>query len=741
MKLMVTAFVWVILSGLALLTCAQDGIKIMPLPGEIDFDGIPSESAWQSLPKLELMQHFPVFGNPASEESDVRMGYDRNYLWVGAILYYRDISKMVSTSKKRDETSDNSDSFGIILDTFNDNENALAFFTMPSGLKIDFAVSNDAAGGGGGPGNSTINYTWNSYWDVKTSRDEHAWYVEMRIPFSSLRFQSINNIAQMGLIINRRISHSNEIDTYPLIDRSYGSNARLKPSLAAKVFFEGIQPRNPVYVSPYLLAGYTREYSLDQDGTAFGRENHPELNGGLDVKYNINNNLTLDLTANTDFAQVEADDQQVNLTRYSLFFPEKRLFFQERSGIFSFNLGGPQELFYSRSIGISQGQPVRILGGARLVGRAGKWDLGVLNMNTARFNGNPAENFGVVRARKQVINPNSYVGAIMSSRLGFEGDYNISYGVDGIVRAFGDDYVDIKFARSMESGPSAGLTSLNPAFFSLAWERRSDKGLGYEVKYAWFGRDFNPGTGFLFNRGIRELRGEVQYGIFPNTSSSVFWKRFSLDFAWVNRLDDGKLENMEIAPQYLMEWKSGFNLFTSLNFLKEGVARDFHLSQNVFVPAGDYTFVNFFGNFSTPSNKAISSNFGFEMGEFFDGNRYSAEVETNFNISNSFQVSGSYKYDRVRFPERNQLFVNNLARLKFTYMLNTHLSVSSYVQLNERDHLIISNLRLRYNPRDGDDFYLVFNDLRDIRDTIGTVRIPSYLTRTIMVKYTHTFRL
>ena len=718
---------------------AQDGLRIVPLTGEIDFDGIPSEAAWQVLPKLELVQHYPVFGNSPTEKSDIWVGYDQHFLWVGARLYYNDMTKVVSTSKKRDETSDNSDSFGIILDTFNDNENALAFFTMPSGLKIDFTVSNDAAGGGGGPDN-TINYTWNSYWDVKTTRDEQSWNVEMRIPLSSLRFQSVNQIAQMGLIINRRISHLNEIDTYPSIDRRYGGNARMKPSLASKVYFENIEPRNPVYVSPYVLAGYTRNFVVNETNTAYVKDNNPEYDAGLDVKYNITNNLTLDLTANTDFAQVEADDQQVNLTRYSLFFPEKRLFFQERSSIFSYNLGGPQELFYSRNIGIADGQPVRIIGGARLVGRVGKWDLGILNMNTAQYNGQPAENFGVARVRKQVINPNSYVGAIVSSRIDFDGKYNVAYGIDGIWRMFGDDYLDVKLAQSMESGLSSNVASADPSFFSVAWERRSDKGLGYEVKYGWFGKNFNPGTGFLFNREIREVRGEIQYGLFPETSS-VFWRRFSLDFAYVSRLDDGKLENLEIAPQYLMEWKNGFNLFSSFNYLKEGVVSDFHLSPEVFVPAGDYSFVNFVGNFSTPSNKKVVANTGFEMGEFFDGNRFSAELETSFNISQSFQLTGSYKYDQVKFPDRQQDFTNNLARLKFTYMLNTHLSVSSYVQMNERDNLVITNLRLRYNPRDGNDFFLVFNDLRNLRDDNSTIRPPAYLTRTLMLKYTHTLIL
>jgi hypothetical protein len=726
-------------SIITMLTDAQPQQKITPLTGEINFDGKPDEVAWQQIPKFEMTMHYPVFGNTPSEDSDIRITYDKDFLWVGAVLYYKDISNMVSTSKKRDETSDNSDSFGIILDTYDDNENALAFFTMPSGLKIDYTVSNDGVGRGGPNGEST-NYTWNTFWDVKTAKDENAWYIEMRIPFSSLRFQSADNLTRMGLIINRRISYLNEIITYPAIDTRYGQDARIKPSLASPVYFENLEPHNPVYISPYLLGGFTREYSPDAEGN-FVKIDNPKYTGGLDVKYNLNSNLTLDFTVNTDFAQVEADDQQVNLTRYSLFFPEKRLFFQERSSIFSFNLGGPQELFYSRRIGLLQGEPVRILGGARLVGRVGNWDVGFLNMNTEKFNGNPAENFGVARVRKQVLNPNSYVGAILSTRAGFDGNYNASYGIDGIFRVFGDDYLDIKLAQTIDKGMEAKLVSADPTYFAVNWERRNDQGLSYIAKYAYSGLNFNPGTGFMFTQKFQEYRGELLYGFFPKESAKVFKHRLSLDFAYVNRLIDGKLENFELAPQYVVNWKNGFSLFNSLNFLREGVFYTFYLSDDVFVPEGNYFFANLFGSFGTPQNKAVAGSFEYEIGEFYDGNHYAAGIIADLNLSASLQVTGYYKFNRINFPERSQQFTNNLARLKLTYMLNTKISASSYIQFNENDNLVVTNFRLRYNPADGNDFYLVFNDLRNISDSQAGIKTPAYLNRTLLLKYTHTFQL
>jgi hypothetical protein len=352
----------------------KDATTIRPVLKDIEFDGYPFEEAWNELEYFPLTMNRPNYGNAPAEKSEVMITYDDQYLWIGARLLSANPANIKATSKKRDELARNSDSFGIILDTYNDNENAMAFFTMPTGARIDYTISNDGQGGGGGGFGGggfggAINMSWNTFWDVKTTRDEKGWYVEMRIPFSSLRFQTIDNLVNMGLILNRTISYNNEVDTYPAMDPKFGYSAATKPSLAADIHFENITPSRPVYISPYIIGGYANNWSLGMvNDTTFGyvKGDKPSFNAGLDIKYNINSNLTLDLTANTDFAQVEADNQQVNLSRYSLFFPEKRMFFQERSSLFSFNLGGSSDLFYSRNIGMSiYGDPIRIYGGCK----------------------------------------------------------------------------------------------------------------------------------------------------------------------------------------------------------------------------------------------------------------------------------------------------------------------------------------------------------------------------------------
>ena len=215
-----------------LLAIGQEPVRLKRLTTAIEFDGTPGEDAWLSLDQFPLTMHRPNFGNQPSESSDVRVGYDDEFLWVGASLYMNDASKIYAATKKRDEMLFDFDAFGIVLDTYNDNENALAFYTAPTGLRTDYTIANDAAGGMGPGGPGGMNISWDTFWDVKTTRDDQGWYVEMRIPFSSLKFKPENDLATMGLIITRNISANNETDTYPAIDPKYGFMATSKPSQA-----------------------------------------------------------------------------------------------------------------------------------------------------------------------------------------------------------------------------------------------------------------------------------------------------------------------------------------------------------------------------------------------------------------------------------------------------------------------------------------------------------------------------
>jgi len=739
-------FMIVLLFWIQINVTGQDVVKIKRITVPVEFDGMPQESAWQSLDIFSLTMHRPNFGAQPSEKSEVRIGYDDEFLWIGASLYMQDATKIFAVTKKRDEELFDYDAFGVVLDTYNDNENGLGFYTAPTGLRTDYTISNDAAGQGGGPGGPPgMNLSWNTFWDVKTTRDGKGWYVEMRIPFSSLKFKPENNIATMGLIITRIISANNETDTYPSIDPKYGFMAVNKPSLAQTIAIEGARPLKPVYVSPYIIGGFSRDWAINDEETEYVRQDDPEYNAGLDIKYNINSNLTLDLTANTDFAQVEADDQQVNLTRYSLFFPEKRMFFQERSSLFDFSLGGHSDnLFYSRNIGIARREPIRIYGGARLTGRLGKWDMGFLDMQTAEQEDTPGENFGVLRLRRQVINQNSYVGGIMTSRLGMNGDQNLAYGVDGIFRLFGDDYLNVKWSQTYDSKIGNKMNSLDPSFILLNWERRSEEGFAYNLNYTYAGREFNPGVGFIMRNGVQGLNGGLIYGWIPGEKSKLFNYNINVRGERYTRLEDGELESGRISPGFEINTKKGLHAEFSLEFQNEGVMEDFNLSDSIKIHAGNYSFTGSEISLGTSQARKISLRAEASVGQFYDGKRFGFRVEPNINVSSSLTLAGGYEFNAIRFPDRatnNSLNIHSV-NMKALYMFSTKLSATLFVQYVNTEDELISNFRLRYNPREGNDFYLVFNDFRGIDNNRFMVpERPSFFNKTVMVKYTHTFIL
>jgi hypothetical protein len=738
-------FMLVLLSLFQYQAIGQEPVQIKRLDAAVLFDGIPNEPAWETLEQFPLTMHRPNFGNKPSEESDVRIGYDDEFLWVGASLYMKDASKIFAATKKRDEMLFDYDAFGIVLDSYNDNETALAFYTAPTGLRTDYAIANDAAGGMGPGGPGGMNISWDTFWDVKTTRDDRGWYVEMRIPFSSLKFKPKNDVTIMGLIITRNISANNETDTYPAIDPKYGFTATMKPSQARKIEIEGARPSNPVYISPYVIGGYSQEYiPTNEEETEFTQENTPEYNAGLDVKYNINSNLTLDLTANTDFAQVEADDQQVNLTRYDLFFPEKRKFFQERSSLFDFSLGGHADnLFYSRNIGLVDGQQIRIYGGGRLTGKIGNWDMGLLDMQTAAHEEIAGENFGVIRMRRQVINPNSYVGGIFTSRIGMDGKQNFAYGIDGIFRLFGDDYLNVKWAQSYDTEIDSKLSSLNPSFILLNWERRSEEGFAYAIDYSYSGTRFNPGIGFVMRNGVQGGNVRLLYGWIPGEESKLFNYNFNVRANRYVRIEDGGLESMEVSPGFEINTKKNIHAEISTETAWEGVLFDFPLSDSIVIHAGDYTFTAAELRLGTSEAKRVSIWSDARVGQFYDGYRYGFQSEFNLNFSSSFILSPGYEFNHLTFPDRatnNKLNIHAI-NVKGQIMISTKLSANFLVQYVNTEDDFVGNFRIRYNPREGNDLYLVYNDNRCFIDRREIPGHPPYHGRTIMLKYTHTFIL
>jgi hypothetical protein len=543
----------------------------------------------------------------------------------------------------------------------------------------------------------------------------------------------------MSLITWRWIARKSECVIFPDIPPKWGFWSLYKPSQAQEALLEGIYSQKPLYIAPYVLGGMGQTFELNDAETAYIQDDKFEHEAGLDIKYGLTSNLTLDITLNTDFAQVEADDEQINLTRFSLFFPEKRLFFQERSSIFDISLGGPNRLFYSRRIGISDGNPARIYGGARLVGRAGPWDLGLINMQTAPVEDSPSENFGVFRIRRQVFNPYSYLGGMITTRMGSNGTYNIAYLLDGIFRLFGDDYLIVDWAQTFENGRKNELISLDPLRIRINWERRTLDGVGYNLDYSRSNADFNPGVGFEPRDNYTRTGSRLWYGWFPSEESLILRHQALIDGSMFWSNERALIESVEIGPGWELETKSGYfgRITTKLKY--EDIPEAFSLSDGVDILKGQYTFFELATQLRTPRGKLLYTDFTFTAGTFYDGWKVSLGLTPFWSLSPSLELSGNYQLNQVEFPDRMQKFSAHIGRLRVLAMLSTKFSASAFIQYNSATDIVIANIRLRYNPREGNDIYVVYNEgLNTNRNHEGSL-LPLTSTRTVMLKYTYTF--
>lgn len=725
-------------SAFPLLSQDQERLVIGKMEGSIVFDGKPDEAAWDHLEPFPMITHMPVFGNPPSEKSVIRMGYDDQYIYVGALLYVSDPSFIQAIGKKRDMETMSSDFLLLGFDTYNDKENALMFATNPLGLRWDAAVSND---GTIVMKEIPLNMDWNTFWEVKTSYDDEGWYCEMLIPISSLRFQDINGKTVMGISVFRWIPAKDEGDIFPAISNEWGQTSHIKPSLYEEVVFEDLSPKKPLYITPYLLTGFDQENKLNDAETAYDYGEKYKFEPGLDIKYGINPNTVLDLTANTDFAQVEADDQQFNTTRFSLFFPEKRKFFLERSSIFDFGLGAQNNLFYSRRIGLYEGNPVRIWGGARLNSRIKDWDIGLMDLQTASFEELPSENFGALRLKRRTFNQYSYLGGMLTSRLGVDGTYNFAYGLDGVIRVFGDDYLTIRWAQTLHDSAENNPLSLDPTNIYVNWERRKQEGLSYSAGINYSGTEFDPGIGFEMIDNFIATAPSLRYTwISPEKSWLQSHNIWLFNYAFFG-VPGNSLLIYNLNPAWTFTSKNSWTGSIGPVYRIDHLDEDFELSESVVVPSGRYSYLGSELMLQTPGTSSFYTIFMFQGGGYFDGYKLTPSIQPKWNIGASMELGGMYQLDLIRFPDRDQQLNNHIAGLQTLYMFSTRLSLSAFVQYNSAINKVLSNVRFRYNPKEGTDLYIVFNEGRNTYLYREVPNLPVYNQRNITLKFTYTFEV
>ncbi|MBN1158627.1 MAG: carbohydrate binding family 9 domain-containing protein [Bacteroidales bacterium] len=726
-----------------LFSYAQSPQIIQKLESEPSLDGNPFESAWNEVQAYPMIMLNPVSGNSTSQKTDLKIGYTDKYLYVAGYMFDNEPQKIRAASKERDDMSLSNDWFGIGLDIYNDNENAMFFSTNPAGLRLDAQIFND------GQGSFPVQRDWNTVWEVETLINEKGWFAEMRIPLSSLRYVTSEGKVVMGLGSSRYISRLAEWDCYPQISNEWGFWSWAKPSQYHDVEFQGMNSINPLYFSPYVLGGFEQKTLLNDAEDAYEPESSWERQAGIEIKYGISKNFTLDLTVNTDFAQVEADDQQVNLTRFSLFFPEKRQFFLERSGIFDFTFGSTGQLFYSRRIGIDNGQMVPIWGGLRLTGRTGDWDVGLMSLQTAFLKDNekdeeilPTINNSAVRLRKKInLNSNSYLGGLVTSRIDAHGSYNIGYGFDAILNLFRNDYLNIVLARTSDTAKNEHPI-LSPSKIYMQWERRTYQGLSYDLNYTQAGSKYNPEMGFEYRKDFTRYGGILRYGWIPGDQSR-FLKRYQIglnSYIYFRNLHH-QVETARITPSYQFITKKDHGFTMSIPIQYENFTDDFYLSSDAYIPAGDYTFFEFQFDYSSPAGDILYWESSVSSGRYYDGWKNSFAVSSSIVPEESWNIDLGYEVNRINFNSREQKFLSHLANIRILYMYSISTSASSFLQYNSLNKRIIWNVRFHYNPKEGNDFYVVYNDNLNVGRTAVQPELPFSNQRTVLLKYTHTFRV
>ena len=697
--------------SVGLLTAQDDKIiTALYIEGPIVIDGNLDESQWSlAQPGGDFVQNEPRTGEPATEQTEVRLLYDDENLYIGVYCFDSAGRDGVTvTEVKRDYRPFDNDHFSFVLDTFDDNRNGFLFGTNPQGAQREGQVEGD--------GNSS-NFDWDAIWYVKARITEQGWQAEFAIPFKTLRFKSLES-QRWGVNFLRVIRRKNEQTYWSPIPRPY----RLpRVSLAGELEgLSGVQQGRNLYVKPYLSAPLVRREEDDIDFI-------PDV--GFDVKYGVTPGLTLDLTANTDFSQVEADNQQINLTRFSLFFPEKREFFLENADLFQFGKSGSgfragRDMipFFSRRIGLSRGQVVPILGGARLSGRAGQYRLGIITMQADEFEETPSTNFSVIRVSRDVLSK-SDIGGIFVSKHVNDGYNNRTYGVDANLNFL--QYLDI--SSYLIKTDTSGISGQDKAGdLSVEW---NDRFMNLKAEHLSIQDNFNPEVGFVPRTGIRKSSGEVT--LRPRPGEAIPWIREMRPSAAVEYLTDQEnvLETRRVDQNISISFEDSSNVWFTRRNQFERLDEPFEIRSGQFIPAGDYEFVEYSSSISSNRSRMFSASLMLRNGDFFDGHKNSYQLDFAFRPSYHFAAEVNWSRENLELPSGD--FKTHLVTTRVNYSFTPHMFLDALIQYNSTVEEIASNIRFNFIYKPLSDLFLVYNERRS---TTGDV-----LDRAIILKLTYIF--
>ena len=689
----------------------------------IDGDVLGDDSWSAVTPATGFWQVQPSDGKAATQRTEVFVGYTDDALYVAVMAYDEDPSAIIVSDSRRDSSLNDTDAFLFVIDGMLDRQNGYVFGTNAAGIEYDGQVTKEGAGDDFGSGGGAFNLNWDGSWTVQAKVGENGWSAEFEIPFATLRYRS-GDVQDWGINFQRNIRRNNEIAYWAPLDRN-----RNLYRVSRAGTLQDIDPpsQRNLQVTPYVLGQWQR------GGALTGTESDSEV--GVDVKYSVTPSLTLDLTYNTDFAQVEADEKQLNLDRFNLFFPEKRPFFLENAGQFSVGNGQEVEMFFSRRIGIAaDGNPIPVEGGARLSGKIGdRTNVGLLYMGTDAVAGiAPANNFAVARVSQELANRSS-IGAIVVSRDGdgshllpSSEDYNRTYAIDGRW-GIGENVLLQAWAAKTET---PGLSGRDDAF-ALKFDYSSVEWAS-SASFTEVGEDFNPEAGFLarseYRKGsaflMRRIRPDDLWGLLeirPHASYTGYWKFDDFQESGFLHLDTH------------WEFRTSAEIHTGYNFTKAGVQTPFEIVPNVIVPAGTYDHGEAQVVYYTNKSKPLAFEMRIVVGGQFGGDRVALSPTIKYRIGETFRSELSIKYNDFDLPVPNGDFTANLARLRLSYSFTPKIQLQALVQYNDTRDQLGTNFRFSWLRSANSGFYLVYNEV----DERGVGALPT--GRQFILKYSHIF--
>ncbi len=685
-------------------TSPRPTLEALRIDAPIRVDGVLDEAAWQQAPVASsFTAREPEDDRPAAEPTAFSVVYTDTVLYFGIRAHDSQPQAIVAKELQRDsDHGRNDDSLAIVLDTFHDQRNSFTFEVNPLGARTDSLVTDEG---------KDQNIEWNGVWTAEARRTAEGWQAEVAIPFSTLRFDP--GQSRWGLNVRRVVRRTNQESYWAAIGREIGPRAvsRLYAahwvSLAGDLTgISGVKPGRRLDVKPFVLASAAQQ-PLDQ-----ADETVDDIDGGIDLKWGLTRSLTLDLTYNTDFAQVEVDEQQVNLTRFSLFFPEKREFFLENAGIFEFgppNPGGMQpplmKAFFSRRIGLDGGEEVPIDLGARLTGRAGAWNLGLLTVGTGAVAagnrpGAAATQHGVVRLKRD-LGQRSSVGMIYTELDPRGGEQNRLYGVDLDYKPSRQSAFYLFGAASEDAGRSEDAGALGTGYSYTSRSLRANVDLMESQAL------FNPGSGFLLRRDFRRYNPRLRWE--PRINRGVVRSlTLEAELDYFERESLGRLESRKLLLAPIGMRTTGDDRFR-LAFVNEveQLFEPFEIRPGIVIPAGLYRFNSIFLRGFSNQGRRLAWRGNINVGEFMSGDRRSFALSNFVRLSRHLLTEFSWNYNDVVLPQGN--FTATIYTVRLDAAFSPDLRLNTLAQYNDAAELAGINVRFNWIYKPGANLFVVYN--------------------------------